>query len=228
MTTPLPRLYAPRMVDDWNHGLVLADWRWDEAATLPPFILADGSGPAVQQTITRVCYNAQALFVRFDCADRDIWGTHTRRDDPIYDEEVVEVFIGPGEATPVDYYEFEVSPNGVLLDLTVHNPSGERADMTTAFAWNCPGIQWAAGREDAGNRWWAVFAIPWASIGVDPTPSPSPGKGGELALPKIWRANFYRIERPRDGAAEFSCWSPTLTDPADYHKPARFGYLELG
>lgn len=216
MTTPLPRLYAPRMADDWNHGRALADWNWEGAATLPPFTLADGSGPAVQQTVTRVCYNGHALFVRFDCADRDIWGTYTERDDPIYDEEVVEVFIGPGEATPVDYYEFEVSPNGVLLDLTVHNPSGDRADMPTDFAWNCPGIQWAAGRENAGNRWWAVFAIPWVSIGV----------GGDL--PRLWRANFYRIERPRDGAAEFSCWSPTLTDPADYHKPARFGYLELG
>jgi hypothetical protein len=216
MTTPLPHLQIPRMADDWNHGLALADWRWDEAATLPPFILADGSGPAHQQTVARVCYTAQALFVRFDCADQDIWGTYTQRDDPIYDEEVVEIFIGPGEATPVDYYEFEVSPNGVLLDLTVHNPSGERADMTTDFAWDCPGIRWAAGRDDRANHWWAVFAIPWASIGA----------GGEL--PKIWRANFYRIERPRDGAAEFSCWSPTLTEPADYHKPARFGYLELG
>jgi hypothetical protein len=104
----------------------------------------------------------------------------------------------------------------VLLDLTVHNPSGERGDMVTDFAWDCPGIRWAAGREDGANHWWAIFAIPWASIGA-----------GE-DLPRLWRANFYRIERPRDGEAEFSCWSPTLTDPADYHKPARFGYLELG
>ena len=51
--------------------------------------------------MTQVCYNQQALFVRFDCDDRDIWGISTQRDDPIYDEEVVEVFIGPGEATPV-------------------------------------------------------------------------------------------------------------------------------
>lgn len=216
MTASLPRLVVPRMTDDWNLGRPLAERLWDGAATLPAFILADGSGQARQQTVTRVCYNAQALFVRFDCADRDIWGTYTQRDAPIYDEEVVEVFIGPGETTPVDYYEFEVSPNGVLLDLTVYNPSGERADMTTDFAWDCPGLQWAAGREDAANHWWAVFAIPWASIGVV----------GEL--PRLWRANFYRIERPRAGAAEFSCWSPTLTDPADYHKPARFGYLELG
>lgn len=215
-THPLPHWVVPQAPAGWPQGSDLADWSWDFAATLPPFTLADASGLAVQQTETRICYNRDALYVRFDCADDDIWGDLTERDDPIYDEEVVEVFIGAGAATPVDYYEFEISPNGVLLDLTVHNPSGERTDLTTDFAWDCPGMRWAAGRDDEAQHWWAIFVIPWASIGVS----------GEL--PRTWRANFYRIERPRNAAPEFSCWSPTLTDPADYHKPARFGVLELG
>jgi hypothetical protein len=216
MSEQLPKLIVPRVDEDWDNALDPAHWRWTEAAQLPPLLLADGSGPAIQQTATRVCYNQHSLFVRFDCDDTDIWGTWTERDAAIYDEEVVELFIGPGEATPVDYYEFEVSPNGVLLDLTVHNPSGERHDMKTDFAWNCPNLRWFAGQEPARNHWWAVLAVPWASIGA------------QGALPPIWRANFYRIERPRTGAAEFSCWSPTLTNPADYHKPARFGWLVLG
>ncbi|HMN31337.1 MAG TPA: carbohydrate-binding family 9-like protein, partial [Caldilineaceae bacterium] len=205
-----------RVGEEWNRGRALADWGWEAAATLPPFTLAAGSGPAQQQTVTRICYNDQALFVRFDCADRDIWGTLRQRDDPIYDEEVVEVFIGPGEETPIDYYEFEVSPHGVMLDLTVHSPNGNRNGMVADFAWDCPGLEWAAGYDEAAQHWWAVMVLPWASIGA-------PGQ-----LPKLWRANFYRIERPHDSAAEFSCWSPTLTDPADYHRPARFGLLELG
>ena len=40
--------------------------------------------------------------------------------------------------------------------------------------------------------------------------------------------NFYRIDRPRDGSkAEFSCWSPTLETPANFHLPARFGLLHI-
>lgn len=183
---------------------------------LPPLLLADGSAPAQQQTETRICYDDEMLFVHFDCIDNDIWGTYTNRDDAIYDEEVVEIFIGPGEATPVDYYEFEVSPNGVLLDVKVHNPSGDRAALALDFAWDCPGLRWGARRDDANQRWQAYYAIPWSSIGASNT------------LPKIWRANFYRIERPRNGSPEFSCWSPTLTDPADFHKPAQFGILHLG
>ena len=77
-------------------------------------------------------------------------------------------------------------------------------------------MRWAAGRDDAAQHWWAIFVIPWTALGVSG------------ALPRTWRANFYRIERPRQGVTEFSCWSPTLTEPADYHKPARFGVLELG
>jgi hypothetical protein len=177
--------------------------------------LADGSGPAQQQTVTRVCYNRQMLFVRFDCADTDIWGTYTQRDDAIYDEEVVEIFIAPGDATPVDYYEFEVSPNGVLLEVFAHNPTGDRAQMQLDFTWDCAGLQWVAQRDDAQNQWRVIYALPWASIGA-PTD-----------LPTIWRANFYRIDRPRNGEPEFSCWSPTMIDPADFHRPAYFGYLTL-
>jgi hypothetical protein len=216
MLKHLPRLVVPRVNDNWDASADLAAWNWDASMPLPPFTLADGSGPAIQQTAAHTCYNTHALFVRFDCDDRDIWGISTRRDDPIYDEEVVEVFIGPGEATLVDYYEFEVSPNGVLLDLAVYNPTSQRAQLQTDFAWDCPGLRWAAGRDDALNHWWAVFAIPWSSIGAPDE------------LPKLWRANFYRIERPRDSEPEFSCWSATMTNPADYHKPSYFGYLELG
>lgn len=211
----LPTLHVPQVTTDWNAGADPFRWDWAQATPLPPLLLADGSGPAQQQTVTRVCYNCQMLFVRFDCADTDIWGTYTQRDDAIYDEEVVEIFIAPGDATPVDYYEFEVSPNGVLLEVFAHNPTGDRAQMQLDFTWDCAGLQWVAQRDDAQNQWRVIYALPWASIGA-PTD-----------LPMIWRANFYRIDRPRNGEPEFSCWSPTMIDPADFHRPAYFGYLTL-
>ena len=49
-------------------------------------------------------------------------------------------------------------------------------------------------------------------------------------VPRIWRANFYRIERPRqppEAGPELTAWAPTLVSPADFHKPARFGLLVL-
>jgi len=203
----LPRWRVPRASPSF------ADWH--ALPALAPFTLADGSGPAIQQTRVRLCWDEAALHVRFDCEDRDAWGTYTRRDDPIYEEETVEVFLAPGEDDPVRYFELEVSPSGTLFDARIHNPTSRRADMTADVSWDCPGLRWTAGRGSLRQDWWAVLAIPWHGV------APS----GEL--PRVWRANFYRIERPRDGEPEFSCWSPTLTRPADFHQPARFGFLEL-
>jgi hypothetical protein len=184
---------------------------------LPPFILANGSGVAQQQTTVRIAYDAENFYVRYDCDDNDIWAEATARDSAIYDEEVVELFIAPGTDHPTYYYEFEVSPIGTMLDLTVHSPNLERRGLTADFAWDCPGLQWSAHRNDAANHWHAYIVVPWQSIGAD-----------RANLPTKWRANFYRIERPRGQAPEFSCWSPTMSDPANYHRPAYFGHLHLG
>ena len=215
MALNLPRLSIPPVPPGWDAPADFTTWPWDSVPILPAFALADGSTPAEQQTTVRVCYDTQALYIRFDCDDRDIWGTYTRRNEPIYDEEVVELFIAPGGTDPIRYYEFEVSPNGVLLDAKVHNPTSQRAELEVDVGWNCPGIRWQAGRDDAAGHWWAGLVVPWTAIAP-------PGR-----LPKVWRANVYRIERPRDAGPEFSCWSPTMTNPADFHKPAYFGRLEL-
>lgn len=212
---------APRAWD-W------ADARsWDAVPALGPLLRADGSGPARQATRVRLCRDPGSLYVRFDCDDRDSWGTLRRRDDPLWEEESVEVFLAPagdGGEPPVDYFEFEVSPLGTLFDARVHNPTSRRADLVADASWDCPGLGGQAGPRagaPAGRDWWAALAIPWAA--VSPVDLSAAGAGP----PRLWRANFYRIERPRGGEPEFSCWSPTLTAPADFHQPARFGILEL-
>jgi hypothetical protein len=214
----------------------LADFPWARAVALGAFVLADGSAVAAQQTVVRVARDARALHVRFDCADRDAWGTYRSRNDPIYREEAVEVFLAPGEATPRRYWELEVSPLGVLFAARVHNPTGRRADLVADTTWECRGLEWQAGPASAagsGQDWWAALAIPWAELvdggqapGGSALPGPSACGPGDQ-LPRLWRANFYRIERPRGGEPELSCWSPTFTIPPDFHRPERFGLLEL-
>ena len=188
---------------------------WDAIPTLAPFRRADGSAPAEHATRVRLCQDGVALHVRFDCVDRDAWATHTRRDAPLWEEEVVEVFLAPGPEDPRSYFELEVNPLGALFDALVRNPHGDRRGMEVDTAWDCPGLLAGARIDRAGESWSAWLTVPWASLAPDD------------ALPSVWRANFYRIERPRGGRAEFSCWSPTATEPADFHRPARFGRLVL-
>ncbi|MGK0185280.1 MAG: hypothetical protein ACI9R3_001056 [Verrucomicrobiales bacterium] len=189
---------------------------WTAVQPLPAFLLADGSGKATFQTTARLVASEDRLCLRFDCDDPDIWATMTERDDPIYEEEVVEVFLAAGDADPTDYFEFEVSPDGVLFDATISNPDSDRTTMKGDAAWDCAGITWAAKRRDADDQWSAVLTIPWKGLGCDAAP------------PHHWRANFFRIERPRkSGEPEYSCWKPTNVSPADFHKPASFGHLLL-
>jgi hypothetical protein len=221
----------------------LAAFPWDRAAPAGPLILADGSAAAEQATVVRAAWNDAALWVRFECADRDAWGTYDRRNDPIYEEEAVEIFLAPGEADPRVYWELEVSPRGTLFGARIHHPTGRRADLAADTTWPATGLAWQAAPAGRGNDWWAALAIPWAALigghiantadiantaniaGI--AAAREAGSDVGAALPRLWRANFYRIERPRDGLAEFSCWSPTLANPPDFHRPARFGTLEL-
>jgi hypothetical protein len=191
-----------------------------------------GSGPH-QRTKVACAWSPTHLHVAFHCDDGDIWGTHEHRDDPLYDEEVVEVFLSPsGDVRR--YFEFELSPRNVVFDATVHSPDLHRGTMAVEAAWNCAGLETvvdtpgpvhtlspsnrSAGQSDSRGWWIGEMHIPFAGLGVAP---PQPGD--------VWRANFYRIDRPAPpNHPEFSAWSPTGETPANFHVPSRFGSLVFG
>jgi hypothetical protein len=175
-------------------------------------------GPDFQPTALRVCHDGERLHVGFDCADRDVWGSFTGRNEPIYDEEVVEAFLAPAE-DPRRYFELESNPRGAYFEARVESPGGVRATMRVDRDWRCAGwsrdvrVDGDLERRDARHRGWRVaWSIPFASLDAAP---PAPGTR--------WRANFHRIDRWGDG--QFSAWSPTLADPPDFHLPTRFGWL---
>lgn len=191
-------------------------------AGLSPQHLRDATDGGTPRWWTRVwcAADAERLYVRFGCQDPDPWGTYEDRDDPLYEEEVVELFVAPGDASPRRYAEFEVSPRGVVFDALVDNPSGDRKHMSVDADWDCPGLESRTGRLEANDGWWVILSVPWASLMADDEKGP----------PGVWRANFYRIERPRGAGSdtpEFSAWSPTLRQPADFHVPERFGRLVM-
>ncbi|MEX1021190.1 MAG: carbohydrate-binding family 9-like protein [Litorilinea sp.] len=211
---PLPQHTIEPRPGTWSPAR-FAEWDWAQLRPLPTLQRADGYGAVQFPTEVRVCADASALYTCFDCQDNHIWGTLTGRNAPIYTEEVVEIFIAPGTATPQIYYEFELSPNGTLLDLRIDSPNGNRQGIHVDSKWDCGQVEWAAQRDDDNNHWRGLLVLPWRSI----------CEADEV--PTAWRANFYRIERPANAEPEFSSWSPTLTNPPDFHRPARFGTLHF-
>lgn len=186
------------------------DGSWSSASVLDLVRAQDGRRVAFE-TRTRLLDDGRRLFVRFDCDDDDVWATLAHRDEPLWEEEVVEVFLAPGDGVPARYVEIEVNPLGTIFDAQVTNPGGRRDTMKVDTAWNASGLAARVVRPTTGG-WRAEIALPWeAACAGDPPP--------------VWRANFFRIDRPRGGEAEFSCWSPTLAVPPDFHKPSAFGRL---
>jgi hypothetical protein len=160
-------------------------------------------------------HDGTRLHLRFVCEASELRASYVERDAPLYEEDVVEVFIAPEAATPTQYYEFEVNPLGALFDARVRNPFSDRKRMSVDPRWDCPGVAWSVRADPARRRWSAWLSFPWSAL------------VGEGARPASWRANFCRIDRPSGGEPEFSCWVPTRTVPADFHKPECFGRLDI-
>lgn len=159
-----------------------------------------------QGTEVRLAWDDDALRVLLHAIDAHPWATMTQRDGPLWEEEVLEVFLDPvGDAEC--YFEIEVNPLGTVVDLVCRrNRSGYAKD----FAWDCEGLRTAVRKWEGG--WTAELAIPFRSL-----IAASPRTGTE------WRANFGRIDRPKDRERELTAWSPTGV--RSFHVPERFGVI---
>ena len=184
-------------------------------------------GPERYRTRFQALWDRLALHVRFDAVDDGPWHTMTRRDEHIWDEEVVEIFLD-AEGSGRNYAELEISPANVVCDLQVVSPW---PSLTSLTAWDWDGMTNAViPRPDADGMaggWTAVARLPWTGLrSLYPGPT--------VALPpqpeQAWRFNVFRIKRPGGPAqpqegAVLAAWSkpagPSFHDPAAF-RPLSF------
>jgi hypothetical protein len=187
---------------------------WAVPAVCVPVALrraTDGGTPRLATSIA-MYYDEDFLTVVFIADDDEIVATYLGHDEPLWQEDVVEIFLAPRGLTP--YFEIEVNPLGTTFDARIDSPDGVRATMTTDLAWTSNDL-FAALRRDDGRTFRAVIRVPFDSLGARPT------AGDE------WRGNFFRIDRSASNGDEFSAWQPALKTPADFHIAAAFGVLRF-
>ncbi|HWB60698.1 MAG TPA: carbohydrate-binding family 9-like protein [Chthoniobacteraceae bacterium] len=180
-------------------------WRGIEPVHLKENV---GGGQPAQATWFKTAWTEAELRVLFHATDNDAWATHTAHDAPLYEEEVVEVFLDPAGDLQ-SYFEIEVNPLNAVCDLVLRRTRG---GLRKDFGWHCEGLKTSVNK--TANAWTVEIAIPFASLAPG---LPSPGKP--------WRANFYRIDRPKNARWELSAWSPTGREL--FHVPEQFGYLDF-
>jgi len=161
------------------------------------------------ETEVRVLWSRRALYLRFKCHYRELNtfddADPNGRRDHLWDRDVAEAFLQPDPSRERYYREFEVSPNGMWIDLDIF--PGGLADLKS-------GLQHSSVLDQHARTWAAELAIPLAAL----TANFDPGA--------IWRANFYRIEGKKEPRT-YLAWNPTHTPEPNFHVPSAFGHLRF-
>lgn len=192
---------------------------WATPAECSPVRLRRATDAAAPRLATSVAawYDDKYLSLLYSATDDHIHASYRGHDDPLYEQDVVEVFLAPDGLRR--YYEIEVNPHGAVFDAAIDSPAGTREGMTADVAWTCAGLFVALRKvvESSGAiSIDTIVRIPFSSVG-----RATPGDG------ETWRGNFFRIDRHPDHGDEFSAWQPTLKIPPDFHVVAAFGVLRF-
>jgi hypothetical protein len=178
-------------------------------------------GPAAYPTRFRALWSGEGIFLRFDATDPSPWHTMTRKDEHLWDEEVVEIFLDL-DRSGRDYYELEVNPANVVCDLRMISPW---PDKKGDIDWNLAGLETRVRPLEQGGAvsgFTVTAFLPWRGLRSLPS-------AGRVAVPPkpgdAWRFNVFRIKRPGGKAnpekdAVFAAWSPPSV--ASFHDAGAF------
>jgi len=211
MKTPLTdatiATYVPHPVAlDARHPS--ADWNSATPVTFSSDWQGKNPDPA-RQTTVRVLWTPDTIYLRFDCRYRELFvfpdSEPNGRRNQLWDRDVAEAFLQPDPSAGHYYKEFEVSPNGMWIDLDI-SPSG-LADLKS-------GLQRSVWLNESAHIWSAELAIPIPSIAPHFDPFAE------------WRVNFFRVEGQTEPRF-YSAWRPTDTPQPNFHVPASFGSLRF-
>ena len=162
-----------------------------------------------RETEVRMLWTNEMLYLQFRCRYRTLTtfadSAPNGRRDQLWDRDVAEVFIQTDATRPHRYWEFEISPNGMWIDLEI-SAGGKRDPQS--------GMRSHVVLDEPEKRWTAVLALPMRAL------------TDVFDACQAWRINFFRVE----GAAEprfYSSWQPTRTPQPNFHVPEAFGVLRF-
>lgn len=193
------KLDARNPAQEWQHASAVSfcsDWQ--------------GKNPdPTRETRVRVLWSDRVLYLRFESHYRELFlfedSDANGRRDHLWDRDVAEAFLQPHPSRERYYREFEISPNGMWIDLDIF-PRG-LADLKS-------GMQRSVFLNQESHTWAAELAIPFSALTSHFDPA------------AVWHANFYRIEGTKEPRT-YLAWQPTHTPEPNFHVPSAFGTLRF-
>jgi len=190
-----------------------AAWQAASRLTLVDTETPERSHPGAK-TDASVCWSPGHLYVAFWCYYTKLnlyLGEEAREKRwELWNRDVAEVFLTPFSQVLNRYWEFEVAPNDLWIDLAIE----KREEIHLDAGWNS-GFVHASAIDEKSRLWSCEMRIPAASLGV-----------GQIEQGMEWRINFFRCDGPGDDSQRrFLAWSPTLQ--LNFHVPERFGWVRM-
>ena len=206
LVTPVPSDRPPPLIDG-----DLKDAAWRDAQAVGPFRTRAILGDPLGQTRAWVTFDAEHLYVAFDCREPDPAGPKRPEKNggqSFHSGDAVYCLISLG-AEPMPFANFAVNPDNERWDAWTNMDWGRLPEDDAAY-----NTRWrsAVGVDSAG--WTVELAIPWDELSIE---APVDGQ--------VLRANLGR-KRWHDGW-ELISWAPVMKASGfDYQvEPYHFGYL---
>ena len=173
------------------------------------------------RTTARLLWDKEAIYFHADMEDADLYADVEEDDGACWENDVFELFFKPSAAKS-GYYEFEVTPKNVHLDMYLPSRGSggfRRWGKDRKFAWQTKVVLKGTlnNPKDRDEGWSVEGRIPWSDLA--PT-------GGAPAAGDVWKFILCRYDYSIDfPEAELSATAP-LTRP-DYHHYEDYSQLKF-
>lgn len=212
----------------------LDDPAWRDAPWTDDFVDIENAITPRFRTRVKMLWDDKTFFIAAELSEPHVWGTLTKHDSVIFQDNDFEVFIDP-DGDNHEYGEIEVNALNTEWDLLLKKPYRDGGPALND--WEIPGLKTAVHVDGKINdpsgedeRWTVELAIPWESLAKLTSRAVPPRDGDQ------WRVNFSRVEWAHEIVAgayrtipnrreDNWVWSPQ--GAIDMHRPERWGYVQF-
>ena len=191
---------------------------WLAAPTMGPFRFAWYKQGQKEQTVAKLLWDDENLYIAHICQDAHITGRTRDHDGPVSKDDCFEIMIAPNPERLDFYYNIEWNMVGGYVD--GHRPQGSKSP---SVPWVVEGAQFAGSYvgtlnddNDKDTYWVGEVAIPFKNF-AQAMPHTPPQVGYQ------WRINLNR--HGGDTNMQYSQWSPSDTPQPAFHAPHCFGSI---
>jgi len=192
---------------------------WFAAPQFTPFVFPWYASGKKEQTVAKMLWDDEYLYVAYLCQDAHIWAEHVFRGSSVWKDDTVEVFTAPNPDRLNAYFNIEMNVLGIFLDQ--YHPEGPRGPLDRQ--WQAQGVQLKTSLlgtlnddADQDSHWVLEVAIPFKIfIKVAKNTPPQPGDQ--------WRLNLNRLGGKTN--EQYSQWTASGTPKPQFHYPQDFGWI---